>query len=67
MEDESSQTRGCYRWVLAFDKETGERVGVVGCPQGQVAARRMLFEMDGYRVEVLTDDELDAYIAAGGE
>ena len=37
------------------------------CPKGQVAGRKMLFEMDGYRVEVMTGDEVDAYIAVDGK
>lgn len=54
-------------WVLAFDRETGERVDFVCCLKGRVAGRKMFFEMDGYRVEVITGDEVDAYIAAGGK
>lgn len=62
-----NQAKGSNLWVLAFDKATGERVDFVCCPKGQVAGREMLFKMDGYRVEVMTDDEPDVYIASGGK
>lgn len=63
--DGSSESKS--RWVLAFDPESGIRVGATVCPVGQVPTRKMLYEMDGYRVEVMTDSEIDDYIAAGGK
>lgn len=66
MDGEINKASGDGLWVLAFDRGTGERVGFVCRPRGQVIGRKMLFEMDGYHVEVMTGEELDAYIASGG-
>lgn len=63
--DDSRESK--RRWVLAFDPELGIRVGATICPVGQAPARKMLYEMDGYRVEVMTDSEIDDNIAAGGK
>lgn len=65
MDDKPRESKGSNLWVIAFDKETGERVDFVSCPKGQVPARTMIFEMKGYRVEVLDGDELDERIAQG--
>ena len=47
------------RWVFAYDPVTGERAGFTSCPERRVPATRMLYEMDGYRVEVMTVGEVD--------
>lgn len=63
MDGKMNQAEGRNLRVFAFGKETGERVDFVRCPQGQAPGRKMLFEMDGYRVLVMTDDEVDELIA----
>ena len=50
------------RWVFAYDPVTGERVGFTSCPERRVPATRMLYEMDGYRVEVMTVGEVDEMV-----
>lgn len=65
MDDKVRGSKSGNMWVIAFDKETGERIDFVRCPEGQVPARTMIFEMKGYRLEVLDGDELDERIAQG--
>lgn len=65
MNDRARESKGGNLWVIAFDKETGERVDFVSCPKGQVSAHTMIFEMKGYRVEVLDGDGLDKRISQG--
>lgn len=50
------------RWVFAYDPVTGERAGFTSCPKRRVPATRMLYEMDGYRVEVMTVGEVDEMV-----
>lgn len=65
MNDRARESKGGNLWVIAFDKETGERIDFVSCPKGQVPAHTMIFEMKGYRVEVFDGDELDKRISQG--
>lgn len=53
------------RWVMAYDKTTGRRVNFTICPQRLAAAHREKHLIDGLLVEVLTEDEVDARVAAG--
>lgn len=53
------------RWVMAFDRETGRRAAFTICPERLVPYHRELYLIDGYLVEVLTEDEVDARVAAG--
>ena len=45
-------------WVLAYDTETGELANFAGCVKPRAAYFQALFEMDGYRVEIETDDSV---------
>ena len=46
------------RWVLAFDKQTDERVGLTVCDKPQAKFHQSKYELDGYRVEIYTPEEL---------
>lgn len=65
--DKPVKTSSGNLWVLAYDKETDERVGIACCPKGQVAFHKAKFESDGFSVEVLTGEEVDALIATDAE
>lgn len=56
-----------YRWVLSYDRKTGERVHFTTCPKNKAMFYEELYKMDGYEVRVLTDEEIDGLIASEGQ
>lgn len=53
-----------YRWVIAYDKETGERVHFTTCPKNNALFYREKYLIDGYDARILTDEEVDEIIAS---
>ena len=52
-------------WILAFDKVTGERMNFASCPKQNAAFYSTKFEMEGYDVKVMAQEEIDEYVKNG--
>ncbi len=52
-------------WVLAYDRETNERVDFAYCPRAYAMAQSILFEDRDLRVELVEEDEMDRRTAGG--
>lgn len=50
-------------WVIAIDKDTGDMVNFTTCSKNNSAFYKELYIMDGYNVEIMTDEEVDDLIA----
>lgn len=46
-------------WVLAYDKQTNERVGFTYCARANANFYERKYQMDGYRTTVFESDEID--------
>lgn len=49
-------------WVIAFDKETGERVNITVCPKNNVPFYEAKYRMEGYEPRIFTNEEIDELI-----
>ena len=54
-----------YRWVISFDRQTGERDKCVICPASAAEVHRHVLELDGTDVRVFGYDEALRLIAEG--
>ncbi len=50
-----------FRWVIALDRHTGERVTFTMCDKSNVAFYQSKYTLDGYDVKVLTVDEVEKF------
>lgn len=46
-------------WVFGYDKETGNRMEITLCKRNNAPFYAELYRSYGYRVEVMTDEEVD--------
>lgn len=52
-----------HKWVIAFDKTTGERRDLVCCPKNNAPFYEEKFRMNEHEVRTLSDAEVDELIA----
>lgn len=50
-----------FRWVIALDRHTGERVTFTMCDKSNAAFYQSKYMIDGYDVKVLTADEVEKF------
>lgn len=53
--------------MFGFDKTTGERIASTLCPANNALFYKTKYEIDGYRAEILTDEQVDEYLSNGGK
>lgn len=50
-----------FRWVIALDRHTGERVAFTMCDLSNAAFYQSKYRVSGYDVKVLTADEVEKF------
>lgn len=50
-----------FRWVIALDRHTGERVTFTMCDKSNATFYQSKYMIDGYDVKVLTADEVEKF------
>lgn len=50
-----------FRWVIALDRHTGERVTFTMCDKSNAVFYQSKYRIDGYNVKVLTADEVEKF------
>lgn len=50
-------------WVIGFDKESGRYEDFCCCPEQDAVLYERLYEDKGYRVEIMTREEIKHFVA----